>query len=392
MFGDDAAAVVWAGLMTLDVALQHLVLRELASLIAVALANNPRTPSQKIEAAVAALHDAYDLLGYSPSVRAYSDLAARFPDLNLPPESNIRAWLGAGWNGCLRRALLPTPSDGDFAYEAIEQSFTLDELIELALACAADLHGRPAAGHFSAWVRRPDIAKRYPRRPMTLYPFRRYGGWLVVLEKAREVAFARGLETPLLKTTPRVLKYTDAEMIAALREVAARLRARIGDRSPRFAEYQAERIVIQEESIVTGWPRALPEPYMISRTFGSWDKALIAAGLPPLGGSRTKSNPGVHNGRPPEFTREEKAAALTQAWTDIGDPFVRERFVSWRRGKLDEAHALGREEKIPSVDLIEREFGGWRKACEENIPGYVRPRRRWQKRPPASEDEDTGTK
>lgn len=383
IFCDPAAEVVWAGLMTLDLALQHQVLRELASMIAVSLAANPKTPQKKIEAAVGALHEAFELLGHSPSVRDYSDLRGRFPDLDLPPESSIRAWIGAGWNDCLRRALLPTVSDGDFAYEAIEQSFTLDELIELALACAADLQKptRPSMQDLYAWVRRPDVAERFPRRPMTDHAFKRYGGWLEVLEKAREVARERGLDSPLLKTTPRVYTYTKSEMKAALTEVSARLQERIGDRSPRYSEYQGERLVVQEESIAAGCPRALPNPYLISQTFGSWDEALIAAGLTPLGGSATKSNFRPRNSGESQsaFTREEKAAVLCRGWAEIGRPFVRERFVAWQEGKIAEAAALGSSERMPSVWVIEREFGGWRRACRENIPGYVPPRRWWKR-------------
>jgi hypothetical protein len=272
MFVDPAAEVVWAGLMTLDVALQHHVLRELASKIATSLATSPTTPQKKIEKAVAALHDAYELLGESPSVRKYSEFRERFPDLDLPPESNIRAWLGAGWDGCLRRALLPTPSDGDFAYEAIEQSFTLDELIELALACAADMQKRPGIQDFAAWSRRPDVAERFPRRPMTDSPFRNFGGWLAVLEKARVVARERGLDSPLLTTTPRVYTYSDPELTDALVEVTQRLSDRIGARSPRMSEYQGERLAIQAESIVAGEPRALPHPELISKRFGGWSE------------------------------------------------------------------------------------------------------------------------
>lgn len=409
LFADPAAEVVWAGLMTLDVALQHQVLRELASRVAIALASNPKTPDEKIEAAVAALHEAFELRGRSPSVRDYTELRASRPELDLPPESSIRAWLGAGWADCLRRSLLPTPSDGDFAYPAIEHRFTLEEIVELVLACAADLQRYPSHDLFRAWARRPDVAARYPRRPFSDVPYRRYGGWTGVLTEACKVAAERGLETPLLKTTPRVYAYARSEMVAALVETTSRLRERVGDRSPRQSEYEGERTRIQEESIAAGAPRALPNSDLISMSLGggSWDGALVAAGLTPLGGSGTKSHRPQRRKTAPRYRREDKEEALRQAWAELNDgPFLRERYVLWRKDKLaaasaqvehaesdraDSAARVDRPLAIPSADEIEKEWGGWRQACAEVLPGYQPPVRRWHKRPdPESPDAKAG--
>ena len=385
MFVDPAAEVVWAGLMTLDVALQHQVLRGLASTVAASLAGNPKTPTAKIEKAVAALHEAYELLGRSPSVRDYVELCKSFPE--LPPEGNIRAWLGCGWSECLTRSLLPTPSDGDFTYQAIEHSFELPELIDLVLACTHDLDKRASRDDFFAWVRRPDVIERFERRPTSDSPFRNFGGWLPVVEQARKAAARDGIETPLLKTTPRVYDFTNLEITDALKEATGRLQPKIGDRSPRTAEYQGERMRIQQESIDAGDPRALPTVAIISNRFEGWDMALIAAGLKPLGGSGTKSK---HTPRKPQFSPEDKADALRRAWAEIGEPFVRERYVKWRKGKIVEAEL--RDDRpdsvhIPSADVIETEFRGWRCACQASIPGYALPHRRWHKRPGADQPE-----
>jgi hypothetical protein len=67
---------------------------------------------------------------------------------------------------------------------------------------------------------------------------------------------------------------------------------------------------------------------------------------------------------------------------------VRERFVEWQDGKFTEAALLGRHERMPTIWMIEGEFGGWRRACEEAIPGYVPPRR-WHKRPTPGGGETT---
>jgi hypothetical protein len=385
VFSDPAAEVVWAGVMALDVALQHEVLRELASTIAVAPSDRLTSVSKKIRSAVAALHEAHDLLGRSPSVRDYIHLREQLPELDFPPESNIRSWLGGGWNDCLRRCLLPTVADGDFAHPTLEQSFEEHELTTLVIACAEDLNKRPSYVDFKGWVRRPDVAERFERRPLSRTPFVRFGGWPKILEAAGIVATGQRLDSPILRSIPYVYGYEPTEMLAALREIAARVGARNGRRSPRTREYDAERLAIHEESIAARSPRALPSSDRISLEFKGWDAALEAAGLERLGGSGTRSN---HTPRRPTYSREQKSQALLDAWADIGDPFVEDRYLDWRDGKIAEAELRGEVARIPSSDVIKNEFGGWREACMKNIPGY-RPRKR--RRPTRFPDKDAET-
>jgi Homing endonuclease associated repeat len=377
VFTDPAAEVVWAGVMALDVALQHEVLRELASTIAVAPADRLSSASNKIRAAVAALREAHDLLGRSPSVRDYKELRERFPELELPPESNIRLWLGGGWNDCLQRCLLPTVSDGDFAYATLEEDFKEDELTTLILACAHDLDKRPSYQDFKGWVRRPDVAKRFERRPMSRAPFARLGGWPSFLEKAGIVATVQRIDNPIIRSIPRVYAFEKHEMLDALREVTERLSKTNGGRSPRINEYDGERIAIHKESLAAGTPRALPSSGTIYNAFGGWDKALIEAGLEPLGGRATRSNPSA---RRATYSREQKAQALLDAWAEIGDPFIEDRYLDWRDGKIAKAELRGEVAHVPSGDVIKSEFGGWREACVQNLPGYKPPRRRRRKR------------
>lgn len=372
-FEDPAADVVWAGLMTLDVALQHRVLRELASDLALDVVA-PKTATQRVRAAVAALHDCYDLIGHSPSVKEYRRLRDELPELGLPAESNVRKWLGGGWNTCLDRAFLPTVSDGDFLAAPLEEDFTKEELLKFLRLCAAELKMRPRIVDYGAWVRRKDVAERFPRRPMTPGVFNRHGGFLKLQVEAGVINEEQARRAANGRILPSSYRYSDEEMNDALREVAGRLRPGIGDRSPRYAEYEQERIVIQKESEKAGKPRTIPSAAAISKRHNNcWDDALEAAGLPPLGGRATTSNA---RARRPTYTREDKERALPQAWTDCGNPFYSSTYDDWRDAQLDQAEAEGRVINIPGKEGMVSEFGGWQQACIACIPGYTPPGRR----------------
>ena len=366
-FSDPAADVVWAGIMALEIALQHEVLRELAS--AVVVAGRPNTPAQKVRAAVAALRDAFDILGHSPSVRDYNALRSTFPDLDLPPSSNICKWLGGGWNECLTRCLLPAVSDGDFTLVLpVAPEFSEDELVVLVAACAQDLGRRPTLDEFKQWGRRPDVTERFQRVPRCHDPFYRHGGYLAVMVKAGVATTDEVRLSRAGRVLPASYRYENDEMLDALREVTERLAAKNGGRSPRMAEYDAERLVIQKESLSDDASRTLPHSDTIRTHFKGWDEALTAAGLEPLGGRGTVSNP---RPRRPKYTPEEKKDALRQAWTEIGQPFIQSRYSAWREGKIAEGELQGKLVEIPSTEVICAEFEGWRQACLESIPGYT---------------------
>lgn len=366
-FQDPAAEVVWAGLMTLDVALQYQVLRELASDLAFE-ASEPKTAVQRIKASIAALHECYDILGRSPSVSEYRRLREELPELKLLAESNIRKWLGGGWNDCLSRALLPTESDGDFVAVPLEQDFTRDELLTFLRLCATELNARPRLADYSAWVRRPDVADRYPRRPMSATAFARFGGFLKMQVEAgviNEEQARRGVNGRILPSTHR---YEDEELLAALREVAERLRPRIGNRSPRLAEYKQERQKIIDESERTKKLRTIPTPAAVLRRFGSWDDALVAAGLTPLGGMKINSN---RRARRPSYDREAIREALCRAWAEHGHPFTADTYTAWRKAQIAAAQGEGQILHLPHKETAVKMFKGWPEACIACIPGYV---------------------
>ncbi len=374
-FPHPEAEVVWAGAMTLDVADQHRLLRKLAVKLSAFPAEEATTAGKRVRLAVAALWTAYDLLGASPSVRAYKELLTQFPDLDLPKEATIRRWLGGGWDHCVKRALLPTPSNGDFVTKTLDADFDEAEILKLILVCGDDLGRSPTLDDFQAWVLRPDVEVRFPRRPLSYGPLGRFGGWAELLERAIALALEEGRSTPLLEALPRTTNFERDEMIAGLREVAARIAERAGE-SPtgRLSgtllwpeDYKKERAVLHELWLSQGVRRVLASSGTISRAFGNWNNALVAVGIEPVRALGQNGGPG---GGRRSFSRAAKAEALQEAFEAIGNPFTKKRFIEWRRAALKAARAHGENAQIPGIDVIETEWGGWTKACVATLSAY----------------------
>lgn len=97
LFPDPAARVVWAGVCALDEASQHDVLRELGNRLAFPAERGAVNTRQVREArAIAALREAAEILGRSPSVNEYRHLRkTKHP--SWPPDGSIRDWLSGGW-------------------------------------------------------------------------------------------------------------------------------------------------------------------------------------------------------------------------------------------------------------------------------------------------------
>ena len=67
----------------------------------------------RVRRAIAALREAAEILGRSPSVGDYRRLQAERRELDWPPDGSLRKWLGGSWNDCLARAHLEAVADGD---------------------------------------------------------------------------------------------------------------------------------------------------------------------------------------------------------------------------------------------------------------------------------------
>ena len=166
--------IVWAAIETLDPGLQYEILRELATIFAAA-STQPGKERDKVRRAVCALHDATDVLGHAPSLPEYRHLRSTLPELELPQDSNIRTWLGGGWDRCLARAGLDAVSDGDFAAHPVglTDRFNDEDVLAAVRECTHDLGHAPASTEYFPWARSPEVMARAGRRPRGYPAFKR---------------------------------------------------------------------------------------------------------------------------------------------------------------------------------------------------------------------------
>lgn len=312
--------------------------------------------------AVKCLREAYDLLGHSPSVREYRELyASRGRELQWASDSHIRSWIGGGWNDCLREARLARVADGDILVASLGSAFTPDEVTEALIACAEDIGDVPTISQYYSWARRPDVAARPGRRPQSQSPFdRNFGGYRHALEAA-DLIRGEGAAPAQRSTVVRLGSYfiTNELIGEALREVAGRL-----GRAPRTKEYTLERERIIRESIEAGAPRSLPSISKIQRAYGSWDAALADAGLAPLGGRATRSNPCMNRRKSPRISNEGALAVLREAYEVVGEPFTVTAFHTWRREQKTRDRQERRWRHLPTYDLYRSRWGTWKQALQ----------------------------
>jgi hypothetical protein len=308
------------------------------------------------------LREAHDLLGHSPSVREYRELyASRGQELQWANDSRIRAWIGGSWNDCLREARLACVPDGDLLVASLGSAFSADEITEALRACAMEVGDVPTISQYFAWARRTEVKARPGRRPQSQSPFDRiFGGYAAAVQAAGLIDGERGVEAKR-STVVRLSSYfiTNEQIQAALCEVAERI-----GRSPRTKEYALERERIIEESISAGRPRSLPSVSKIQRAYGPWDAALADAGLEPLGGRATSSNPNRNRRKGPRITDEEALAVLREAYAIVGDPFTVVAFHAWRREQKERDRQARRWRHLPTYDLYRSRWRTWQAALQ----------------------------
>jgi hypothetical protein len=360
LFADPGARAVWAAIQALDPADQHDILAELRSLLAVAHVEGS-CEQTRIARAVTALREAAQILGHSPSIAQYEGIRKVKPELGWPPEGSLRRWFGrVSWNECLKRAHLDAHPDGDVVVRSLGPKLAPEEITDALKACSEDVCADrpPAINEYLAWARRPEVKARPGRRPLSQEPFERvFGSYRNAVVASGLTAEREAVHDPVTGRIRSASYFiSDEESASAIREV----RERIGH-TPRSTEYVRERDAVITDSLEAGRPRTLPSLNVIFRRFHSWDEALTAAGLEPLGGRRTsKGRLNLPHG--PLYPDEEILETLRQAYAEIGPPFTTTRFIAWRKRRLAEApsgEALWLPRRIPSWEVVHSRFGSW---------------------------------
>jgi hypothetical protein len=363
-FDDPRLEMCWAATMSLEVDLQCLLLRELASELARHLVE-PRNPQEKIRAAIVSLREARDFLGHSPSQYEFRLLRGEFPDMRLMADGTIRRALGNGtWNECLARAHLEAVSDGDFTERSLSPAFTLDDLVECIREYVREHDGAvPKQRELLGWLRDPRIQARPGHRPLSARPFTRFGYWQV-LEAAGHGDVLR--EDVLRAVRPGYAngiryRYSDAELLEAFHCVAREL-----GRTPRETDYRDAHAESLRRVRQAGGGDALPSSTALRRRFGSWARVVEAAGHNAL----PEWRPGKSRlPRAPRYSESTLLKVLACAWVAIGEPFTIEAYARWRRDELRKAQDRSEEIFLPNVETITRRFGSWEKAGRHTRPG-----------------------
>lgn len=351
-FTEPELEITWCALQALDPAQKYTLLRELATDLALPIA--PRSKANNVRAAIVSLRDSADILGPSPSLYEYRLLRASAPELKLLHDANIRRWLACRtWNECLARALLDAASDGDFVTRAQGDAFAQDEIATALREFVQDHGGAGSIGEYLAWAHRPDVRARPGRRPLSIRSFQRYGGY-------RRLLVDLGLANPgelRLDSRGRVLplqyKFTDDELVAAVRTVASRL-----GHLPRQDEYDEARRESVREAWATGTSCALPAGATIYSRFGNWRSVLEHAGRAPVSGKPPR--------RRPTYTDDDLLQTLRKAWVELGVPFSTAAYARWRKQHMA-APPTDERLALPDVSTFLTRFGSWGQAVERAV-------------------------
>lgn len=358
-FNHPEAEVIWAAVMTLDDAARHEVYEHLADHLVVGL-GRVRRHDERRKASVAALREANEILGHSPSVRDYRNLVEEHPEYGWPKDSAIRRWLGnASWNDALAEAGLARVADGDFVGATAGYQLELDELIRALKLCADETgFSMPPQSIYLGWAARRTTQLNHDRIPKSLSPYNRFGGYFAVAREAGMLAEGGAISYPDGTIRPAKFGYSDEDMLDALREVAQRL-----GHSPLTRQYRAERDAIRRESARAGALRSLPAWGVIRTRFGTWDEALIAAGLEPTNGRVSVVRLDYKRGGR-RFTDADLHYWMRRAFAELGSPARTSALKqkAWRLKLLSDAEAQGEYLRIPTYEPYRARWGTWEAA------------------------------
>jgi hypothetical protein len=267
LFPDPAARVVWAGICALDEASQHDVLRELCERLAFPNERGPmNTREVRVARAIAALREAAEELGRSPSYRHLRRTA--HPD--WPPDGSIRDWLSGGWNEVLKQAHLEAvPDDAPVVVEG-QHAYTKDEIIAALRECAQDLGRNPTFNNYLNWARSLEVRRRPGRRPRSQNVFERNfdGSPEALIAAGLASEDGSGVPVSTLQRSGRNYRWSDEELMAALTEAIDYYDGRF----PSSGEYTRFRELQREAEVGQLAPPRIPAMKGYQRRFGGWGK------------------------------------------------------------------------------------------------------------------------
>lgn len=194
---------------------------------------------------------------------------------------------------------------------------------------------------FTAWRREhPDRASI----PSATFVENTFGGWAKAMDAlgVRPAADHRARRLRSLGTRP-----SNDQVLADL----GRCGAELGLRRLRFSDYR--RWALDQERAGRGPEALLVSPNTFSSRFGSFPRALLAAGLEPAGRGPS--------GRTSDHTRERLIACLREAAgarRGSGALTIAD-YERWRAERIEHARGAGEWLAVPGTHAIRRRFGSW---------------------------------
>lgn len=366
LFSDPSAEAVWAAICVLDEGSQHDLLAELRRRLARADLRDGPADTRRADS-IRALREAATFNGGSPSRRNYVQLRADHPEANWPSPTSLVRWLGARhWNEALAEAHLEAVADGEVLVLENGGAFTVGEVGVAVKEAAGELGETPTLTSYLAWARRPSTRRRPGRRPSSqgvferLFPGQGFKGALAAAGLIDGDAGTGLVAGP----RGRGYRYSDTEIWQALIEVATRLGSL--PYGPRVAEYTRTRNLILAEEAAAGKPlRGFPTYQVIHARYpDSWDQALIAAVLRPLGGTSTAERSPIPAGVRRRLSDAQIRSDLLEGYRAIGEPFAYHAYSAWRAQMLERELARGEIRRIASAQTARSRYGSWKKVQE----------------------------
>jgi hypothetical protein len=100
----------------------------------------------------------------------------------------------------------------------------------------------------------------------------------------------------------------------------------------------------------------------IQKRYGTWDNALVAHGLDPLGGRHTGAKTGPKQPAGKRISDNLIRSAIREGYDALGDPYTQPASSAWREDEI--ALDPRRRRQLPSYHTIWKRYGTWENACD----------------------------
>jgi hypothetical protein len=267
----------------------------------------------------------------------------------LPSSTYVANSLGGSWARAMDAAgVAPAVEHATLRWHRQGPAPTDEEVLQELRCCARELRADFAFGEYRAWAL-AQRAESPSRRGLLIHPtsfIRRFGSFA-------QARIAAGLGESGRHRGPRGshAEYTSEACIAFLRAAAREARTRMLG----VADYTRWRRAQLEDARSRGIWRPIPEWKIPRDRFGTWPRALAAAGL-----VSTEEAAQYHRGQGQRVPDEHIAKWLCAAAVALGPGMTSHAYKQWRQTQIDSPTAG----YPPSQRVLQLRFGRWSTAVQ----------------------------